>query len=221
MKTKKHEAWERFYSALGQPPEWLMKPTPFVVEALPLFKDYGAQAVLDLGCGMGRHCIYLAKKGFDVAGIDTSRSALKMAKSWSSIEGDANVAFLLASMTNLPFRSECFHAIVSVSVIHHAVRDDIDRTAEEICRVLRDNGIFLANLLSVEDYRYGSGQKIEERTFKVQDGPEKIHFEEIHRFLTREETSNLLASFKEMNIESIQSVKRDQLHCYWKVVAIK
>lgn len=221
MKTRKHEVWEKFYSALGQPPEWLRKPVPFVVEALPLFRDYGVRAVLDLGCGMGRNCIYLAKKGFDVAGIDTSRSALRMAKAWSSIERNANVAFLRASMSNLPFCSECFHAVVSISVIHHAVRDGINRATEEICRVLRDNGIFLANLLSVEDYRYGTGQKIEERTFKVSDGFEETHFEEIHHFFTGEETSDLLASFRETNIEPIQSGKREQLHCYWKVVAVK
>ena len=34
--------------------------------------------VLDIGCGAGRHSLYLQEKGFDVLGIDTSPLALKV-----------------------------------------------------------------------------------------------------------------------------------------------
>jgi len=36
--------------------------------------------VLDIGCGAGRHSIYLQGKGFDVLGIDNSPSAVKTAR---------------------------------------------------------------------------------------------------------------------------------------------
>jgi len=36
--------------------------------------------VLDIGCGGGRHSLYLQNKGFDVLGIDTSPYALKVCK---------------------------------------------------------------------------------------------------------------------------------------------
>ena len=36
--------------------------------------------VLDIGCGAGRHSLYLQEKGFDVLGIDTSPLALKVCK---------------------------------------------------------------------------------------------------------------------------------------------
>jgi len=169
MKTEKRKVWEEFYSGLGQLPEWLRKPVPFVVEAIPFFKDHAVRAVLDMGCGVGRHCVYLAKKGFDVVGIDTSRNAVRMAEARSDIERTANVAFLLASMTNLPFRGGCFQAVISVSVMHHAITKEINMAAEEIRRVLIDGGILLANLLSVEDHRYGSGQEVEEGTFRVRE----------------------------------------------------
>lgn len=74
-------------------PERLKKPVPFVVEALPLFKDHKVKTVLDLGCGMGRHCIYLAAEGFRVIGVDISTSALKTAKAWSRMGKIGNVTF--------------------------------------------------------------------------------------------------------------------------------
>lgn len=36
--------------------------------------------VLDVGCGAGRHAIYLQKKGFDVVGIDNSPLAIKICR---------------------------------------------------------------------------------------------------------------------------------------------
>lgn len=36
--------------------------------------------VIDIGCGAGRHSLYLQSKGFDVLGIDTSPYALKVCK---------------------------------------------------------------------------------------------------------------------------------------------
>lgn len=36
--------------------------------------------ILDIGCGAGRHAIYLQEKGFDVTGIDNSRGAIKVCK---------------------------------------------------------------------------------------------------------------------------------------------
>jgi 2-polyprenyl-3-methyl-5-hydroxy-6-metoxy-1,4-benzoquinol methylase len=36
--------------------------------------------VLDIGCGAGRHALYLQKKGFNVLGIDNSPLAIKVCK---------------------------------------------------------------------------------------------------------------------------------------------
>ncbi|MBO3755138.1 MAG: class I SAM-dependent methyltransferase [Candidatus Brockarchaeota archaeon] len=145
--------WEEYYSALRQLPERLVKPVPFVVESVPLFRKIGARRILDLGCGVGRNSIYLTKQRFDVIGIDISRSALMRAKSWFETEGIENVAVICASMAHLPFIDQAYDVVISVSVIHHAVKETIRKTIGEIHRVLEDGGLFLANLLSVEDYR--------------------------------------------------------------------
>ncbi|NIO37141.1 methyltransferase domain-containing protein [Candidatus Bathyarchaeota archaeon] len=43
--------------------------------------DYVRGRVLDIGCGAGRHALYLQKKGLDVLGIDVSPLAVKVCKS--------------------------------------------------------------------------------------------------------------------------------------------
>lgn len=41
---------------------------------------YAKGKILDIGCGAGKHALYLQNKGFDVIGIDVSPLALKVCK---------------------------------------------------------------------------------------------------------------------------------------------
>lgn len=47
-----------------------------------------------MGCGVGRHCVYLVNNGFNVVGVDISRSALRIAKRWAEKEMLTNVFFV-------------------------------------------------------------------------------------------------------------------------------
>jgi len=208
--------WEEYYSSLGELPDRLKKPVPFVVESLCLFKDCNVRSVLDLGCGAGRHCVFLAKEGFNVVGIDFSKSSLEKAKDWVRKEKLGNVDLVCGTTTHLPFIANFFDAVISISVIHHAVKREIINAVREIHRVLRRKGLFIANLASVEDHRFGKGERIEEGTFKIKEEFEEREFEELHHFFTREEVSEMLADFTNLKVETI-----NQHHKYRKVIAFR
>ncbi|MBF0211780.1 MAG: methyltransferase domain-containing protein [Desulfamplus sp.] len=55
-------------------------------------RDKGIK-ILDIGCGTGRHSIELAKRGYEVVGIDLSESQLKKAKEKVSNFSNLRVAF--------------------------------------------------------------------------------------------------------------------------------
>jgi len=42
--------------------------------------EFATGRILDIGCGAGRHALYLQQKGFDVTGIDNSPGAIKVCK---------------------------------------------------------------------------------------------------------------------------------------------
>jgi len=208
--------WEKYYSTLKRLPNRLKETAEFVAEALPTFRNRNIKTVLDLGCGTGRHCIYLAKHGLSVVGLDVSKSALRIANKWAQKEKLTNAMFIQAAMSDLPFRDECFGAVVSISVIHHGFKRDILKTVDEIRRILKTNGLFLFNLASVNDPRYGTGQKVECNTFQILEAFEDKRFEELHHFFTRSEISEMLTSFAKTKVRL-----QTEEPCYWEIMAVK
>ncbi len=173
----------------------LKKPVPLVIEALDIFKGRKFRSVLDLGCGAGRHCIYLAENGFDVVGFDVSKRALRTAKEWVQEEKLTNIEFIRGSMTDISLDGCCFDVVIGVSILHYAMKNQIIKALDEIHRILRKDGLFLTNLVSVEDCRYGKGEEVEASTFRISEDFEEGRFEELHHFFTREEVFRLLSCF--------------------------
>ena len=67
--------------------------------------------IIDIGCGTGRHSIELAKRGYQITGIDLSESQLKRAKEKAK-ELNLNIEFRKHDARNLPFEGEFDLAIM-------------------------------------------------------------------------------------------------------------
>jgi SAM-dependent methyltransferase len=79
-----------------------------------LEKEFGydkTKAILDIGCGTGRHAIELAKRGYYITGIDLSANQLGRARQ-KAMEAGVNIKFLQLNACNLPFANEFDFAIM-------------------------------------------------------------------------------------------------------------
>jgi SAM-dependent methyltransferase len=70
------------------------------VDQLLAFASFEGESVLDLACGPGRHAIELAKRGYQVTGVDRSPFLLSKAKEWASA-ADVNVEWIEQDMRAL------------------------------------------------------------------------------------------------------------------------
>jgi SAM-dependent methyltransferase len=111
-----------------------------------VFKKEGIKRVLDLGCGSGRHLVFLAKNGFDVYGIDIAKSGIKLAKNWLKEEKLKAHLKIGDIYKKLPYKDNFFDAIVSTQTLHHNRIEKIRKAIKEIERILKPGGLIFITM---------------------------------------------------------------------------
>lgn len=106
-----------------------------------IFKEKGFKKILDLGCGSGRHTVYLAKHGFEVYGIDISPKGIEITKIWlkkEKLRADLKVGDIYKK---LPYPNNFFDALISTQTLHHNRINKIRKLIKEIERILKANSL--------------------------------------------------------------------------------
>ena len=153
MHRQKSE-WEDIYQSKSTP--WdVGKPEPYLVEFLEKENIKPCDAI-DLGCGTGNEAIFLAKKGFNVTGVDISQAAIKEAEKKSK-DARLNVKFIVSDIAKLKLKKKvdfafdraCFHFI-----------DPVDRSKyiQLVAKCLNPGAIFLLIISSEHETAKGPYQ---------------------------------------------------------------
>jgi SAM-dependent methyltransferase len=102
-------------------------------------------ALLDVGCGSGRHAFEAARRGAAVVAFDYAEAELKEVRNTfeAMVAAGEVPAFRLAGRvlgdgTTLPFRDGAFDRIIAAEVLEHIPDDDF--AIVELARVLRPGG---------------------------------------------------------------------------------
>jgi ubiquinone/menaquinone biosynthesis C-methylase UbiE len=133
-------------------------------------RERNLKRVLDLGCGAGRHFVFLTKEGFEAHGLDRSKEALELARRRLGEEG-LSARLVRADLTSLPFRDGCLDAMIAIATLYHGTLSTMRQALGEIHRVLRPGGLALLEFKSKKSFRYGKGEEIEPDTFIAERSP--------------------------------------------------
>ena len=106
--------------------------------------------VLDLGCGVGRHSLELARRGFQVTGVDRTGRYLEQASAQAAKEG-LKVEFVQDDMRNF-CRANAFDAVINMFTTFGYFEDpEEDRqVALNVYRSLKSGGLFLLDTMGKE-----------------------------------------------------------------------
>jgi len=173
------------------------EPHELAIALAEEMRAWGMRRVLDVGCGGGRHLLYLAKEGFVVYGSDRSATGLTISRERLEKEG-LRAVLRRCDMTEVPFPDEFFDAVLSVYVLHHNTLENVGKAIGEIRRALKRGGLFFANLSGKGDYKEGKGKKIGPGTYICDSG---IETGMPHHFFTRREVETLLEGFEIASVE--------------------
>src|SRR5271170_4520278 len=133
-----YDLWAASYDTDGNP---LMAMEEPLVDQL--LGDVRGLAVLDVGCGTGRHCVRLAAKGAVVDALDFSAGMLEQARLKA---GGVKIAFRQHDLAErLPFSDGTFDRVVCGLVVDHIA--DLLGLFREMRRVCRPEGCVVVSVM--------------------------------------------------------------------------
>ena len=175
------------------------EPNKGVVQFVNHLNKEKPKRILDLGCGDGRHLIFLAEQGYDPVGVDNALWGLYRAKEWAEKE-NLHIKLVYADICFLPMKDECFDEVISTQVIHHQRTSKIEKTIRDVKRLLRPKGKFYFTVPKYPpgNWKNGKYTEIEPHTFVPLEGFEKGV---PHHLFTEDELIRMLDSFEILEIK--------------------
>ncbi len=151
-------------------------PPPEVVD---LAAAQAPGRALDLGCGAGRACIYLARHGWDCDGVDFVPDAIALAQARAGAAGVAGRArFRGASVTRLDELRLPYDLALDVGCMHNLRGEDLQAYATGLTRLVRSGGqyVLFAHLVEEADEaaRYGIAESTIRATFDATFTVERV-----------------------------------------------
>jgi SAM-dependent methyltransferase len=191
--------WEDIFEEQGRV---FTEPHQDMESVVQVFQEYQVKRVLDIGCGSGRHLVFLTKRGFETYGFDASQSALSLAQKWLQEEGLQATIIRHQMEERFPYEDSFFEAVISTQVIHHNRIREILFTVGEIERVLRSGGVLFVSVpifskVPSEGDKDWKLEQIEPGTYIPQRGPEAGI---PHHYFTEEEIYEVFSNFEILDI---------------------
>ena len=140
-----------------------------IEEAFERFADGSVKGVLDLGAGTGNHALPLARRGYEVAGVDLSEEMVRIAREKASADG-ADVDFRHGDLRDVELGRRFDAVLLMFAVLgYQRTSDDVRRALENARAHLRPGGVLVLDLW------YGPGVLSEppedrERTLDTPEG---------------------------------------------------
>lgn len=120
----------------------------FLIEKMRLRGD---ERILDLGCGFGRHSLALAKRGFDVTGVDITPEYIEYATGQAQ-NSKLNAQFISADIRKLRFENE-FDVVLNMAdgAIGYLENDDENlKIFQAVARALKPNGRHFMDIMNAD-----------------------------------------------------------------------
>jgi SAM-dependent methyltransferase len=182
--------WDKYWRDEAYVARNWLDPDPEIVRLSPLMKAHKIQKVLDLGCGVGRHLVYLSQQGFETHGLDISSTGVERCRKElerHQVQATVQVADMLA----IPYPDQSFDWVLSVQVIYHTTAATLKQAIQHVCDKLKPGGFFFVTFPPADNIRADSGQEIEPRTYLKEEDGEPL----LHHFVILEEIDELMPGF--------------------------
>lgn len=196
--------WEKRYqndsSSAGR------KTSLFSSEVRGYFPTQGK--LLELGAGFGQDSRFFAGCGYDVFSTDVADSALRSSAAVTPQTLLSKITFVnLDLCAGFPFPDACFDVVYAHLSLHYFSGATTITIIAEVKRVLKAGGVFAFLVNSTGDPRYGTGTKIENDFFQVEEDIGTVS----KRYFSIETTKQLTAGFQTILLDDSGEDRRKSM----------
>ena len=171
-------------------------------KSLKIFQENKINKIVELGAGLGRDSIFFAKNLIHVTALDYSPSGIKVINEKAEKQNLSRYisAKIFDVRKKLPFKDNSIDACFSHMLYCMALTtSELEYLNNEICRILKPNGINIYTVRHTNDGDYKKG------IHRGEDLYENDGF--IVHFFSKEKVNNLLNGFQNLIIENFEEGK--------------
>ncbi|SVC03688.1 uncharacterized protein METZ01_LOCUS256542 [marine metagenome] len=195
--NQQSQHWEKNFSIKAE--MFGLEPSFPAKKAIKLFKEQKIKKIIELGAGLGRDTIFFAKNSFHVEALDYSSSAIKIINEKAEKQNLSNYIStkIFDIRKKIPFKDNSVDACFSHMLYCMALTNiELESLNNEICRVLKPNGINIYTVRHTNDGDYRKG------IHRGEDLYENDGF--IIHFFSKDKVNSLLKGFQNLEIENFE-----------------
>ena len=139
-------AWDETWEDIFKSQAWGKYPgediVRFVARNFYKYEDRNAVQLLEVGCGPGANIWFMAREGFNVTGIDGSKTAIAHAKARLEHEvPDWQGRLDVGDMIKLPYCDKQFDGVLDIEASSTNSFANTQKIYQEAARVLKPHGL--------------------------------------------------------------------------------
>jgi len=199
---------------------WTRASDEFLPVALR-WKELNKQTVLDIGCGRGRHSLFLAEMGFDVTATDISPEGIAQLEEEAKRRKLENkIQTLVCDMLEIPFKNDTFDCVLGFLSITHTDYAGLKKLVSKITDMLKKSGRIYVTFNSKNSPAFleKSNVKIDDYTIIKTRGLEK---DIPHTYLEYNDVIKLLVNFNILKVQQIYDYYENRTSIHFFVEAEK
>lgn len=153
------EAWVNEYKRQGIPSSFRKDPTNALVEFISWLETQPSnekQKAAELGCGLGRNSLYLARRGFSVTAIDLLQDNVDAVKREADRTNLPITTFAQDVSSKWPIMPNSLDIAIDIFCYKHITNKKSQKNyRKELWKAMKPNGFYFISLASINDGFYG------------------------------------------------------------------
>jgi len=206
------EFWDEMFRKIGS--VWTFEPTDSALQTSNLFASEKIRNVLIPGIGFGRNAKPFLEKGMDVAGIEISGTAIRLAR-----ENGLKIPIYHGSVTEMPFDDSVYDGIYCYALIHLLNQNERRKFLKNCSDQLREGGLMVFITVSKSYTKlYENGKPISKDRFRIQNGLDVFFYDP--ETIVKEFGRFGLVEYTEIE-EPVKHMPTEEPMKFWMVVCRK